>query len=183
MNGLKNDKWIKEMVKTFSMIEPFSEEMVSEGVISYGLSSFGYDFRLSDEFLVPTKGKTFDPKSGIQGFRKKKAEKLVLSSCSYVLGRSVEYFRIPRNVLGICVGKSTYARSGIIINITPLEPGWEGYITIAISNISQRKVVLYAGEGIGQVLFFESEEPLISYADRKGKYQGATAVQPPVIRK
>jgi dCTP deaminase len=183
MGGIKNDRWIKEMAKTSSMIEPFVEELISEGVISYGLSSYGYDFRLSDEFLVPLKRKTpFDPKSASE-FKFKRAERMVIEPGWYVLGKSLEYFRIPKNVIGVCVGKSTYARSGIIINITPLEPGWEGYITIAISNISKRKVTLYAGEGIAQVLFFEGEEPLVSYADRKGKYHKSKEIKPPLIKK
>lgn len=183
MFGIKNDKWIKEMAYSASMIFPFIEEMVTEGVISYGVSSYGYDFRLSDEFQIPLKGKPFDLKSSIFPFRKRRTKKIVIPPGSYILGRSVEYFRIPRNVIGICVGKSTYARSGVIVNITPLEPGWEGYITIAISNISQRGVVLHAGEGIAQVLFFEGEPPLISYAERNGKYQGSLEIKPPLVKK
>jgi len=184
MYGIKNDKWIKEMVRTSSMIEPFVEELVSSGVISYGLSSYGYDFRLSDEFLVPLRGKKpFDPKSETTAFRFKRAKRMIIGPGWYVLGKSLEYFRIPKNVIGICVGKSTYARSGIMVNITPLEPGWEGYITVAISNLSQRKVILHAGEGIAQVLFFEGEEPFVSYADRKGKYHESKEIKPPLVKR
>ncbi len=184
MAGIKSDSWIKKMATEKKMIEPFNENLLSEGVISYGLSSYGYDFRLSEEFLVPVfKKKVFDPKEGVNRFRKKVSKRIIIKPFTYILGRSIEYFRIPRNVLGICVGKSTYARSGILINITPLEPEWEGNITIAISNLSQRSVILYPGEGIGQVLFFEADEVCsVSYADRKGKYLYQKGLVPPLVK-
>lgn len=175
---VKSDKWIKKMCNEKKMIEPFEKSLVSEGKISYGLSSYGYDLRLYDEFRVMKKdapeGKIItDPKNaGKYGFETSKKDIFEIEPGITVLGRSYEYFRIPRNTLAVCYGKSTYARCGILVNITPLEPEWEGYITIAISNISSETVKLYSMEGISQVVFIESDETcLISYADRKGKYQ------------
>lgn len=182
---IKNDQWIRKMVKKDKMIEPFESSQVRNGMISYGLSSYGYDARLSDEFQIASVSnqEVIDPKKiGHAIFEEVKAPEIVIPPSSYVLGRSLEYFRIPRKVLGLCVGKSTYARSGVLINVTPLEPEWEGYITIAISNITGKPVKLYGMEGIIQILFFESdEEPEISYKDRKGKYQAQQLITPSKI--
>ncbi len=171
---LKNDRWIREMAGR-GMIEPFIEEQVREAVISYGLSSYGYDIRVADEFKVFTNvnvmvvdPKHFDPKSLVNF----KGDHCIIPPNSFALARSVEYFRIPREVLAICLGKSTLARCGIIVNITPLEPEWEGYITIEISNTSPLPARIYAGEGIAQVIFLRAEEECeTSYADKRGKYQ------------
>ena len=171
---LKNDRWIREQAKK-GMIEPFVEEQISKGVISYGLSSYGYDIRVADEFRIFTNvnativdPKHFDPKSLVDV----KGDHCIIPPNSFALARSVEYFRIPREVLAICLGKSTLARCGIIVNITPLEPEWEGYITIEISNTSPLPAKIYAGEGIAQVIFLRAEEPCeVSYADKRGKYQ------------
>jgi dCTP deaminase len=168
-----------------SMIKPFEDRQVRKGTISYGLSSYGYDIRIADEFkifrninstIVDPMG--FDPRSfvGYQG------EVALIPPNSFALGRSVEYFKIPRNVLTICVGKSTYARCGIITNVTPFEPEWEGYVTLEISNTTPLPAKIYANEGIAQVLFFESDEPcLVSYADRQGKYQGQQGIVLPTV--
>jgi dCTP deaminase len=171
---LKNDRWIKEMAQK-GMIEPFVEEQVKAGVISYGLSSYGYDIRVADEFKIFTDvnativdPKHFDPKSLVDF----KGDSCIIPPNSFALARSVEYFRIPRDVLAICLGKSTLARCGIIVNITPLEPEWEGYITIEISNTSPLPAKIYANEGIAQVIFLRAEEECeTSYADKRGKYQ------------
>ncbi|RMF97447.1 MAG: dCTP deaminase [Candidatus Schekmanbacteria bacterium] len=173
---VKNDEWIKRMSLERGMIEPFCEKLSSNGVISYGLSSYGYDIRLFNEFKVINdtgKMETVDPKDSKRyDFETIKTDVFEIKPGQTVLGRSLEYFRIPRNVIVLCFGKSTYARCGILVNITPLEPEWEGYITIAISNISLNRVKLYALEGISQIVFIESDETcLVSYADRKGKYQ------------
>jgi dCTP deaminase len=156
------------------MIKPFEERQVRTGNISFGLSSYGYDIRIADEFKIFTNinttivdPKRFDPRSfvDVQG------DVCVIPPNSFALGRSVEYFRIPRDVITICVGKSTYARCGIITNVTPFEPEWEGYVTLEISNTTPLPAKIYANEGIAQVLFFQSDEPCeISYADKKGKY-------------
>ncbi len=174
---LKNDRWIREQAAK-GMIEPFVEEQISKGVISYGLSSYGYDIRVADEFRIFTNvnativdPKHFDPKSLVEV----KGDHCIIPPNSFCLARSVEYFRIPRDVLAICLGKSTLARCGIIVNITPLEPEWEGYITIEISNTSPLPAKIYAGEGIAQVIFLRAEEPCeVSYADKRGKYQKQT---------
>jgi dCTP deaminase len=172
---LLNDRWIKEQAGR-GMISPFVPEQVSEGVISFGLSSYGYDIRVADEFKI-FKGrgvglidpKDLDPRS-LEDF---KGESCIIPPNSFVLARSVEYLRIPRDVLAICLGKSTLARCGIIVNTTPLEPEWEGYITLEISNTAPLPAKIYANEGIAQVIFLRAEEPCsISYADRQGKYQG-----------
>ncbi len=183
--GIKNDKWIREMALKHRMIEPFSENLVTKGVISFGVSSYGYDIRIADEFKIFTDvystivdPKNFDPKS----FVNFKGKECVIPPNSFALGRSVEYFRIPRNVLGICIGKSTYARCGIVINITPLEPEWEGYITIEISNTTPLPAKIYSNEGIAQVIFIEGDEICeISYKDRKGKYQAQKGIMLPKI--
>ncbi len=158
------------------MIEPFEDGQVRDGVISYGLSSFGYDIRVAKDFRIftPATGQltVIDPKAvderALQSYT---GDVCIIPPNSFALGRTIEYFRIPRNVLAICVGKSTYARCGIIVNVTPFEPEWEGYVTIEISNTTPLPARIYAGEGIAQVLFFEGETPEVSYADRNGKYQ------------
>lgn len=183
---VKSDKWIKKMAKEFGMIEPFLENQVANGRISYGLSSYGYDIRVSDEFKIFTNvnhavvdPKNFDPKT----FVNYKGEVCVIPPNSFALARTVEYFRIPRNVITICVGKSTYARCGIIVNVTPFEPEWEGYVTLEISNTTPLPAKIYANEGIAQVLFLESDELCeISYADKKGKYQKQTEITLPKIQ-
>ncbi len=172
--AIKSDKWIRKMAQEHSMIEPFVEGQVKQGVISYGVSSYGYDIRVADEFKIFTNvnsaivdPKKFDPKSMVDF----KGDVCIIPPNSFALARTIEYFRIPRNVLTICLGKSTYARCGIIINVTPFEPEWEGYVTLEISNTTPLPAKIYANEGISQVLFFESDEECeVSYADRKGKY-------------
>ena len=167
------------------MIEPFVEEQVRTGVVSYGLSSYGYDIRVADEFKVFTNinttvidPKSFDPRS----FVDLKAPVCIVPPNSFALARTVEYFRIPRDVLTLCLGKSTYARCGIIVNVTPFEPEWEGTATLEISNTTPLPARIYANEGIAQVLFFQSDEPCTtSYADKKGKYQAQQAVTLPKI--
>ncbi len=181
---IKNDRWIKIMATEHKMIEPFEERQVKEGTISFGLSSYGYDIRLSDEFKILNKDTSvIDPKNlGNESFHDYKGNICTIPPNSFILGRSIEYFRIPRKVLTICVGKSTYARCGIITNITPFEPEWEGYVTLGISNTSPFPARIYANEGIAQVIFFEcDEECMISYADRKGKYQSQKDITLPKI--
>ena len=183
--GLKNDAWIRRMAREYGMIEPFEEKQVRAGVISYGLSSYGYDIRVADEFKIFTNAysavvdpKRFDPRSFVD-FR---GEVCTIPPNSFVLARSVEYFRVPRGVLCLCVGKSTYARCGIVVNVTPLEPEWEGYITIEISNTTPLPARIYANEGIAQVIFLEADEACeVSYADRKGKYQRQQGIALPRI--
>ncbi len=183
--SIKPDKWIVRMVKESRMIEPFSDRQVKDTKVSFGLSSYGYDIRISDEFKIFTNinstvvdPKEFDPKAFIDF----KGEVCIIPPNSFALGRSVEYFRIPRNVMTLCVGKSTYARCGIITNVTPFEPEWEGFVTLEISNTTPLPAKVYANEGIAQVLFFESdEECLISYADRKGKYQAQRGITLPKV--
>jgi dCTP deaminase len=176
---LKNDRWIREMAEK-GMIEPFNKEQVREGVISYGVSSYGYDMRISDEFKIFTNinNTIVDPKDfETKNFVDLKSDVCVVPSNSFVLGRSVEYFRIPREVLVICLGKSTYARCGIVINVTPLEPEWEGYVTIEISNTTPLPAKIYANEGIAQLLFIEGSEVCEkSYADKAGKYQAQKGI-------
>lgn len=181
--GLKPDHWIRRMAQEHGMIEPFVEKQQREGVISYGVSSYGYDMRVADEFRIFTNvystlvdPKDFNPRSLVEF----QGDECIIPPNSFALARSVEYFRIPRNVLCLTVGKSTYARAGIVTNITPFEPGWEGYVTLEISNTTPLPAKIYANEGIAQVIFFEADEECeVSYADRKGKYQGQTGVTPP----
>ncbi|HEY7472785.1 MAG TPA: dCTP deaminase [Gemmatimonadota bacterium] len=181
--SIRPDHWITRMAKERGMIEPFAERQVREGVISYGVSSYGYDVRVADEFKIFTNvytatvdPKAFDPRSFVDW----QGESCIVPPNSFALARSVEYFRIPRNVLTICVGKSTYARCGLIVNVTPFEPEWEGHVTLEISNTTPLPAKIYANEGIAQVLFFESEDPPeISYADRGGKYQAQRGVTLP----
>ncbi len=173
--AVKSDRWIRRMALEHRMIEPFCEKQVREGVVSYGLSSYGYDVRIGDEFKIFTNinstivdPKAFDPRS----FVDVKGPECIIPPNSFALARTVEYFRVPRNVITICVGKSTYARCGIIVNVTPFEPEWEGIVTLEVSNTTPLPARIYANEGIAQVLFFESDEPCeTSYADRQGKYQ------------
>jgi dCTP deaminase len=173
--SVMSDRWIRKMALEHRMIEPFTEKQVRAGVISYGLSSYGYDVRIADEFKIFTNinhtvvdPKDFDPRS----FVDVKAKECIIPPNSFALARSVEYFRIPRNVLVVCVGKSSYARCGIIVNVTPLEPEWEGIVTLEVSNTTPLPARIYAGEGIAQFLFFEGDEPCeTSYADKQGKYQ------------
>jgi len=182
---IKSDRWIRRMAGEKGMTKPFEDRQVRKGGISYGLSSYGYDIRIADEFKIFTNinttivdPKSFDPRSfvDVQG------EVAVIPPNSFALGRSVEYFKIPRNVLTICVGKSTYARCGIITNVTPFEPEWEGYVTLEISNTTPLPAKIYANEGIAQVLFFESDESCeTSYADRQGKYQGQQGIVLPTV--
>jgi dCTP deaminase len=171
---LKNDGWIREMAK-MGMIDPFSDKQVREGVISFGLSSYGYDMRIADEFKIfrSTHNIMLDPKAlDEKSFIDFKGDICIIPPNSFVLARSVEYFRIPRETIAICLGKSTYARCGIIINVTPLEPEWEGYVTIEISNTAPVQTRIYANEGIAQILFLEASEVCeTSYADKSGKYQ------------
>ena len=182
---LKSDRWIRKMCLETKMIDPFVDRQEGEGKISFGLSSYGYDIRLADEYKIFTNvfgaivdPKNFDPKS----FVDYKGPDCIVPPNSFALARSVERFKIPRNVLAICLGKSTFARCGIIVNVTPLEPTWEGYLTIEISNTTPLPAKVYSGEGIAQLLFLESDEVCeTSYADRKGKYQSQTGVVVPRI--
>jgi dCTP deaminase len=177
---IKPDTWIKKMAEEFKMIEPFEPGQVKKG-ISFGTSSYGYDMRVSDEFKI-FKGdgsSLMDPKQFREGdFENiKVSEFVILPAHSFCLARSVEYFKIPRNILTIAFGKSTYARCGVIVNITPFEPEWEGFVTLGISNIGPAPAKIYANEGIAQVLFLESNEVCeTSYADRKGKYQAQSKI-------
>ncbi|GAP20180.1 dCTP deaminase [Leptolinea tardivitalis] len=174
--GLKSDSWIRKMAQEHKMIEPFADRQIRQGVISYGVSSYGYDIRVADEYKIFTNvfsavvdPKEFDPRSMVDF----KGDVCVIPPNSFALARTVEYMRIPRSVLTICLGKSTYARCGIIVNVTPFEPEWEGYVTLEISNTTPLPAKIYSNEGIAQVLFFEADEGCeISYADKKGKYQG-----------
>ena len=181
--GLKPDHWIKEMARRHRMIEPFVERQVRDGVISYGVSSYGYDLRVSDDFKIFTNvhSAIVDPKHfAADSFMDFRGDVCVIPPNSFVLARSVEYFRIPRAVLTICLGKSTYARCGLIVNVTPFEPEWEGFVTLEISNTTPLPAKVYANEGLAQVLFFEADATCEqSYADKKGKYQGQTGVTPP----
>lgn len=182
---IKNDTWIHQMAISRGMIEPFEASLVREGRISYGLSSFGYDFRLSDEFLHPRTGADtpwIDPKNLREdAFEPTRSQVCIVPSGSYVLAKSLEYFRIPREILAICTGKSTYARCGLLINITPLEPEWEGHLTFPILNPTPLSIRVYAEEGIAQVLFLEGPSPATSYADRKGKYQAQKGITLPKV--
>jgi dCTP deaminase len=183
--GLKPDHWIRQMAVEQKMIDPFVEDQVRDGVISYGVSSYGYDIRVADEFKVFTNvfGATVDPKHfDTKSMVDIKAEVCVIPPNSFALARTVEYFRIPRKVLTVCLGKSTYARCGIIINVTPFEPEWEGYVTLEISNTTPLPAKIYANEGIAQVLFFEADDECeISYADKKGKYQSQQTIVLPKL--
>ena len=187
---IKSDKWIKKMAQEIRLIDPFIDKQVKHteeagSTVSYGLSSYGYDVRCSDEFKIFTNinSATVDPKNFDEdSFVDLKSEVCVIPPNSFALARTVEYFKIPRNVLTICLGKSTYARCGIIVNVTPLEPEWEGHVTLEFSNTTSLPAKIYANEGVAQMLFFESDELCeTSYADRKGKYQGQLGVTPPKV--
>ncbi|MBN1213549.1 MAG: dCTP deaminase [candidate division Zixibacteria bacterium] len=173
--SVKSDRWIAEMAQKHAMIDPFSEKQIRKG-ISFGLSSYGYDISLSDEFKIfdPSKVTEIDPKNhSDEHFIDIKADSILIPANSYALARSKEYFKIPRDVITVCQGKSTYARSGIIVNVTPFEPEWEGFATISLANTTPRPVRIYAFEGIAQLIFLEASEIcLVSYKDKKGKYQG-----------
>jgi dCTP deaminase len=186
--GIKPDHWIRRMAKEHGMIEPFVEASVRKDVVSYGLSSYGYDIRVSNEFKVFTNlnSTVVDPKSFNPGSFVDSTvdEYVIIPPNSFALSRTVEYFRIPREVLVICLGKSTYARCGLIVNVTPLEPCWEGYLTLEISNTTPLPAKVYANEGIAQLLFLGGDgECEVSYADKKGKYQGQVGVVLPRIEK
>ena len=187
--SIKSDRWIRRMAESHGMIEPFEANQIKEvngqSVVSYGTSSYGYDIRCSDEFKLFTDinttivdPKNFDPKSFVDF----KGPSCIIPPNSFALARTVEYFRIPRNVLTICLGKSTYARCGIIVNVTPFEPEWEGFVTLEFSNTTPLPARVYANEGVAQVLFFEADGDDVcetSYRDRGGKYQGQRGVTLP----
>ena len=183
--GVKPDHWIKRMALEEKMIDPFVDSQIRNGVISYGVSSYGYDIRVADEYKIFTNvysavvdPKKFDKQSMIDF----KGDICVIPPNSFALARTIEYFRIPRSVLTICVGKSTYARCGIIVNVTPFEPEWEGYVTLEISNTTPLPARIYSNEGIAQVIFFEADEVCnISYADKKGKYQKQKSIVLPKL--
>ncbi|MBT3389029.1 MAG: dCTP deaminase [Chloroflexi bacterium] len=183
--GLKPDHWIRKMAQEQRMIEPFEPGQVRNGVISYGVSSYGYDIRVADEFKIFTNvhsaivdPKNFDPKSMVDFT----GDVCIIPPNSFALARTMEYFRIPRGVLTICLGKSTYARCGLIVNVTPFEPEWEGYVTLEISNTTPLPAKIYSNEGIAQVLFFEADEECeVSYADKKGKYQYQQSIELPKL--
>ncbi|PID42719.1 MAG: dCTP deaminase [Proteobacteria bacterium] len=185
--SIKSDKWIRSMADQHGMIEPFEPGQVrqagGEKIISYGTSSYGYDVRCSREFKIFTNvhSATVDPKHFDEtSFVDVASDVCIIPPNSFALARTVEYFRIPRNVLTICLGKSTYARCGIIVNVTPLEPEWEGHVTLEFSNTTTLPAKIYANEGVAQMLFFESDEQCeVSYKDRGGKYQGQTGVTLP----
>lgn len=183
--GLKPDHWIRKMSLEHGMIEPFVENQVREGVISYGVSSYGYDMRVADEFKIFTNvhSAIVDPKNfSPSSFVDFKGDVCIIPPNSFVLAKSIEYFRIPRTVLTVCLGKSSYARCGLIVNVTPFEPEWEGYVTLEISNTTPLPAKIYANEGISQVLFFEADEVCeVSYADRKGKYQNQMGLTLPKL--
>jgi dCTP deaminase len=183
--GLKSDNWIRKMAQEYNMIEPFADQQIRQGVISYGVSSYGYDIRVFDEFKIFTNvysatvdPKNFDPRSMVDY----KGDICIIPPNSFALARTVEYFRIPRSVLTVCLGKSTYARCGIIVNVTPFEPEWEGFVTLEISNTTPLPAKIYSNEGIAQVLFFEADEVCqTSYADKKGKYQRQQSIVLPKL--
>lgn len=185
--SIKSDKWIRRMAEQCGMITPFEPGQVrgtpDKKIISYGVSSYGYDVRCAPEFKVFTNvfGATVDPKDfDDKSFVDIKSDVCIIPPNSFALARTIEYFKIPRNVLTICLGKSTYARCGIIVNVTPLEPEWEGHVTLEFSNTTNLPAKIYANEGVAQMLFFESDEVCeTSYKDRNGKYQGQTGIVTP----
>lgn len=183
--SIMNDRWIRETSLAYGMIKPFTEKQISKGKISYGLSSFGYDLRVGHDFKIFTNvnSAVVDPKAFTQeSFIDFSGDVCIIPPNSFALASSMEYMKIPRNVMCVCVGKSTYARCGIITNVTPLEPGWEGHVTLEISNTTTLPAKIYAGEGLVQVLFFASEEDCqVSYADRSGKYQGQRGITIPKV--
>ena len=183
--GLKSDSWIRRMALEQKMIEPFEEGQIRDGVISYGTSSYGYDIRVANEYKIFTNvysavvdPKHFDPRSMVDFT----GDICVIPPNSFALARTVEYFRIPKNVLTVCLGKSTYARCGIIVNVTPFEPEWEGFVTLEISNTTPLPAKIYSNEGIAQVLFFEGDEQCeVTYAQKKGKYQFQKSIELPKL--
>ena len=184
--AIKSDKWIRKMSLGNEMISPFEDKQVSKSKISYGLSSYGYDIRVTDEYKIFTNvnNSIIDPKKFDENsFVNFKGDVCIVPANSFALARSVEYFKIPRNVLTVCLGKSTYARCGIIVNVTPFEPEWEGHVTLEISNTTPLPAKIYSNEGLCQVLFFESDEECeVSYKDKKGKYQKHTGITLPKIK-
>ena len=184
--AIKRDRWIKKMSASHGMIEPFEEDIIRDGRISYGLSSYGFDIRVADEYKIVTNvnnsmvdPKNFDEKSFVDF----KGDVCIVPPNSFALARSIEYFKIPRDVLTICVGKSTYARCGIIVNVTPFEPEWEGFVTLEISNSTPLPAKIYSNEGLCQVLFFQSDEDcLITYKDKLGKYQKQIGITLPKMK-
>ena len=180
---IRSDRWIRRMSEEHAMIEPFEPAQVREGVISYGVSSFGYDIRVADEYKVFTDvfSVVVDPKNfDDRSFVDFKGDHCIIPPRSFALARTLEYFRIPSDVLVVCVGKSTYARCGIIVNVTPLEPEWRGYLTLEISNTTPLPAKIYSNEGLAQLLFFQGDEtPEVTYAMKHGKYQDQVGVTPP----
>src|SRR5881275_293728 len=183
--AILSDRWIREQAQANAMIEPFVESQRRDGCISYGLSSYGYDARVADEFKIFTNvdSAVVDPKNfAANSFVDRSSDVCIIPPNSFALARTVEYFRIPRDVLVICVGKSTYARCGIIVNVTPLEPEWEGHVTLEFSNTTPLPAKIYANEGVAQMLFLESDEVCeTSYKDRNGKYMGQKGVTLPKL--
>jgi len=187
--SIKSDRWIRTMAMSMGMIEPFAEGLARPGVISYGVSSYGYDARIGDQFKIFTNvnscvvdPKNFDPKAFVDF----QGPVCIIPPNSFVLASTVEHFRIPRNIQVICLGKSTYARCGIIVNVTPLEPEWEGNVTLELSNTTPLPARIYANEGIAQMVFLSSDLDdvcEVSYADKKGKYQGQTKLTLPIVEK
>jgi dCTP deaminase len=183
--SVQSDKWIKKMAQDEAMISPFESKQVRGDKISYGLSSYGYDARVSNEFKIFTNvnSEIVDPKNFKQtNFVSKKSSECIIPPNSFVLASTIEYFKIPKDVLVICLGKSTYARCGIIVNVTPLEPGWEGNVTLEFSNTTPLPAKIYANEGVSQFIFLKGNElPETTYADRNGKYMGQTGVTLPKV--
>ena len=182
---IQSDKWIRNMAKSYEMINPFEENQIRDNKISYGLSSYGYDARVSNEFKIFTNvnSEVVDPKNFKQSnFISKKVSECIIPPNSFVLASTVEYFKIPNDIMVICLGKSTYARCGIIVNVTPLEPGWEGYVTLEFSNTTPLPAKVYANEGAAQFIFLKgNEKPEITYADRDGKYMKQKGVTLPKV--
>ena len=183
--AIKSDRWIRKMALEHDMINPFNDRQVRDGVISYGVSSYGYDLRVADEFKIFTNVNSaiVDPKHfDERSFIDVKGSSVLIPPNSFALARSVEYFKIPRDILTICVGKSTYARCGIIVNVTPFEPEWEGFVTLEISNSTPLPAKIYSNEGLCQILFFQGDEPCeTSYKDKMGKYQKQTGIVLPKL--
>ena len=184
--SIKSDKWIEKMSIAKRMIDPFESDQITNGNISYGLSSFGYDIRVSNEYKIFTNinNSIVDPKNFDENsFINFKGDVCIVPPNSFALARSIEYFKIPRDILTICVGKSTYARCGIIVNVTPFEPEWEGYVTLEISNTTPLPAKIYSNEGLCQVLFFQSDEECrVSYKDKLGKYQKQVGITLPKMK-
>jgi dCTP deaminase len=182
---IQSDKWIRNMAKSHEMINPFEENQIRDNKISYGLSSYGYDARVSNEFKIFTNvnSEVVDPKNFKQSnFISKKVSECIVPPNSFVLASTVEYFKIPDDIMVICLGKSTYARCGIIVNVTPLEPGWEGYVTLEFSNTTPLPAKIYANEGAAQFIFLKgNEKPKVTYADRNGKYMKQKGVTLPKV--